>query len=125
MDLGGATGHLAAAVRERYPRMRTAVFDLPDVVEFARIEYHFEAVEWIAGDFFSDPLPHADIFGLGRILHDWDEERIAALLTKIRDALPSGGLFRASIIATYKHIQIIPDVTQTPGAESGSVYQPT
>jgi O-methyltransferase/methyltransferase family protein len=91
VDLGGATGHLAAAVRKRYPQMRTAVYDLQEVVEFASAEYQLEGVEWIGGDFFSDALPAADIFGLGRILHDWDVERITTLLTRISQALPSGG----------------------------------
>ena len=29
VDLGGATGHLAAAARERYPKLETTVLDLP------------------------------------------------------------------------------------------------
>jgi acetylserotonin N-methyltransferase len=45
----------------------------------------------IAGDFFTDPLPEADIFALGRILHDWSEEKIRILLKKIWERLPSGG----------------------------------
>jgi len=45
----------------------------------------------VAGDFFVDPLPPADIYGLGRILHDWPEEKIAKLLTKMCDGLPPGG----------------------------------
>lgn len=91
VDLGGATGHLAAAIQARYPRMHTAVLDLQEVVDFAQAEYRIGGVEWIAGDFFTDPLPEADIFGLGRILHDWDVERITTLLTRICRALPAGG----------------------------------
>ena len=29
----------------------------------------------IAGDFFVDPLPPADLYSLGRILHDWSDEK--------------------------------------------------
>jgi acetylserotonin N-methyltransferase len=83
VDLGGASGHLAQAVAQRYPDMRTTVFDLPAV---ARI---FPQVA--AGDFFVDPLPPADLYGLGRILHDWSEEKIHRLLKKIWEALPAGG----------------------------------
>ncbi len=43
------------------------------------------------GDFFADPLPPADLYGLGRILHDWNEEKIHRLLVKIRAALPANG----------------------------------
>ena len=43
------------------------------------------------GDFFTDPLPEADIFALGRILHDWSEEKVRTLLRKVWERLPSGG----------------------------------
>lgn len=87
VDLGGATGHLAIAARERYPSLSVAVFDLPAVVEVAREH----GVEAIAGDFFSDELPAADLYAMGRILHDWSEEKIRLLLRKIYDCLPAGG----------------------------------
>ncbi len=90
VDLGGATGHLAMAARERYPQLDAAVFDLPAVIEVAR-EQAEGRVELIAGDFFRDPLPEADLFAAGRILHDWNEEKIRALLEKIYRQLPEGG----------------------------------
>jgi acetylserotonin N-methyltransferase len=94
-DLGGATGHLAIAACERYPQLRAVVFDLPVVIEATRDYVAASAVgeriEGIAGDFFGDPLPEADLYSLGRILHDWPEERIRPLLSKIHAALPHGG----------------------------------
>lgn len=95
VDLGGATGHLVMAACERYPQIRAAVFDLPGVVAMAR-EYaeqspHRDRMDFIAGDFFSDPLPEADLFSLGRILHDWSEKKIHDLLAKIHARLPGGG----------------------------------
>jgi acetylserotonin N-methyltransferase len=83
VDLGGATGHLAAAVRARYPHLEAITFDLPAV---ARL-FH----QVTPGDFFTDPLPESDLYALGRILHDWAEEKIRALLLKICAALPAGG----------------------------------
>jgi acetylserotonin O-methyltransferase len=83
VDLGGVTGHLAQAAKERYPNLEVAVFDLPQVAEL------FDGV--IAGDFFNDPLSSADLYALGRILHDWSEDKIRTLLAKIYAALPSGG----------------------------------
>lgn len=83
VDLGGGTGHLAEAARERYPHLQTAVFDLPRVAEM------FPGT--IAGDFFTDPLPAADLYSLGRILHDWSEDKIGTLLAKIFASLPPGG----------------------------------
>lgn len=94
-DLGGATGHLAIAACELYPQMESVVFDLPQVTELAREQTsHSTARDRIhiaAGDFFHDPLPEADLYAMGRILHDWPDEKIAALLSKIFACLPVGG----------------------------------
>jgi acetylserotonin N-methyltransferase len=83
IDLGGASGHLVESIRERYPNMQAQVFDLPEVAKLYP--------GTIAGDFFSDPLPVADLYSVGRILHDWSDEKIARLLAKIYAALPEGG----------------------------------
>ena len=48
-------------------------------------------IELIAGDFFRDSLPAADLFAFGRILHDWSEEKVRFLLKKVWDRLPPGG----------------------------------
>src|SRR4051812_47176331 len=36
VDLGGATGHLGLAAKEKYPQMRVALFDLPEVIAIAK-----------------------------------------------------------------------------------------
>ncbi len=95
VDLGGATGHLALAACARYPHAQAAVFDLPGVLAITR-EYlqrspHGNRVELMAGDFFTDPLPEADLFALGRIVHDWSEDKIRRLLKKVWEKLPKGG----------------------------------
>lgn len=90
VDLGGATGHLALSAMEAYPALTAAVFDLAPVVEHAR-KFTGGRVDLIAGDFFTDPLPPADLYGVSRILHDWSEAKIRTLLTKIHTALPDGG----------------------------------
>ena len=95
VDLGGATGHLAIAACQRYPNMRAVVFDMPDAVPLARqivgASPVADRIRVVAGDFFVDPLPDGDLFALGRILHDWSEEKIATLLGRIHARLPDGG----------------------------------
>jgi acetylserotonin N-methyltransferase len=94
-DLGAATGHLAIAACEAWPQLRGIVSDLPGVLPLAaehiakspardRITVH-------AADFFTGELPVADLYALGRVLHDWPEEKIRLLLGRIFDCLPSGG----------------------------------
>jgi acetylserotonin N-methyltransferase len=90
VDLGGATGHLALAAKDRYPNLRVAVFDLREIGDFLR-EFCGNSAEIFGGDFFEDPLPEADLYAVGRILHDWSEEKIRRLLAKIFNALPSDG----------------------------------
>lgn len=90
VDLGGATGHLVKAACDRYPDLGGAVFDLPRVAAIAR-EHAGGRVEVIAGDFFEDDLPPADLFAVAQILHDWSEEKIDRLLRKIYERLPAGG----------------------------------
>jgi acetylserotonin N-methyltransferase len=94
-DLGGATGHLTIAACERYPKLRGIVFDFAKVLNVAREQIALsparERIDCVAGDFFADDLPEADLYALGRILHDWSPEKIDLLLKKIYDRLPSGG----------------------------------
>jgi acetylserotonin O-methyltransferase len=95
VDLGGATGHLAVAACKRYKALRAAIFDLAPVInlatDFLSHSPVVDRVDLIAGDFFKDPLPPADLYTLGRVLHDWSEEKARALLAKIHQALPPGG----------------------------------
>jgi len=94
-DLGGATGHLAIAACTRYSHLQGIVFDLPEAVPLAReivsASTFADRFQILSGDFFHDPLPDADLFALGRILHDWTEAKILLLLQRIFDRLPSQG----------------------------------
>jgi acetylserotonin N-methyltransferase len=95
VDLGGATGHLVLAACERYPELRGVVFDLPQAAALAE-EYRAlspvaDRVEIRSGDFFEDELPRADLYAVGRILHDWPDEQIERLLSKIAGTLPANG----------------------------------
>ncbi|HMF11119.1 MAG TPA: class I SAM-dependent methyltransferase [Gemmataceae bacterium] len=95
VDLGGATGHLAIAACQRYPALRAVVFDLPEAVplaqEIVRASPLADRIRVASGDFFVDPLPEGDLYTLGRILHDWTEEKIIRLLGRVFQSLPSGG----------------------------------
>jgi len=95
VDLGGATGHLAITACQRYSQLRATVFDLPEAVPLAReivaASPVADRVQVVPGDFFADPLPDCDLFALGRILHDWSEDKIIRLLTKIHGTLPADG----------------------------------
>jgi acetylserotonin O-methyltransferase len=95
VDLGGATGHFAIAACHRYSELRATVFDLPMAVGLAKeitaASGVSDRIEVVGGDFFVDPLPAGDLYSLGRIVHDWSQDKIRLLLAKIFAALPPGG----------------------------------
>ncbi|XP_054644155.1 probable bifunctional dTTP/UTP pyrophosphatase/methyltransferase protein isoform X2 [Dunckerocampus dactyliophorus] len=92
-DLGGCTGTMASEFTRAHPGMRVTVFDLPTVIQMSQ---HFhplcaeDRVTFVAGDFFKDALPKADLYILARILHDWSDEKVHALLGRIADACTPG-----------------------------------
>src|SRR5207248_1795996 len=71
-DVGGATGLLATEVAKRHRHMRCISFDLPPVEPIARRSIAAvgltDRVQPAAGNFFTDPLPRADIITMGMIL---------------------------------------------------------
>ena len=95
VDLGGATGHLTIEICERYPHLQGTVFDFAKVLDVAREQIALsparDRITCVSGDFFTGQLPAADLYALGRILHDWAPDKIRILLRKVHDALPEGG----------------------------------
>jgi len=98
-DVGGATGLLSIEVAKRHLQMKCISFDLPVVEPIARRSIAAaglgDRVTTASGDFFSDPLPKADVLTMGMILHDWNLERKKQLIRAAYEALPVGGAFVA------------------------------
>lgn len=91
MDIGGGTGAFLGAVAKVAPRLDLHLFDLDEVVAGVpdplsdRLTVH-------GGSFRDDPLPEgADAISLIRVLYDHADETVAALLSKVYEALPPGG----------------------------------
>ena len=96
-DVGGATGQLSIILAQGHPHLRCTSFDLPVVEPIATRTIQqagvAERVTAVAGDFFADPLPTADVITMGLILHDWNLERKRQLIGAAFEALPAGGAF--------------------------------
>jgi hypothetical protein len=87
VDVGGGNGSLLAELLRLQPGLRGIVFDLPETV---RDEATFgERMEFVAGSFF-ERVPVGDVYVLSTILHDWDDQRSAAILRTIRASAPDG-----------------------------------
>uniref|UniRef100_A0A673CNA7 Acetylserotonin O-methyltransferase-like n=1 Tax=Sphaeramia orbicularis TaxID=375764 RepID=A0A673CNA7_9TELE len=124
-DLGGCTGAIAYELTKAHPEMSVTVFDLPEVVEMSE---HFHPshtdnrVSFVAGDFFKDELPKADLYILARILHDWPDEKVHILLKKIGDACTPGCavLLAETMLdgqTAYSALQGLNMLAQTEGME--------
>ncbi|MBV9141860.1 MAG: nuclear transport factor 2 family protein [Pseudonocardiales bacterium] len=94
-DVGCAKGALLSRVLRRHPHLSGVGLDLPPVGPiFAETAEQFGLVDrmrFVAGSFFTDPLPSADVIVLGHVLHDWDLKTKRMLLEKAYKVLPDGG----------------------------------
>ncbi len=87
VDVGGGNGSLLVELLRRQPGLRGIVFDLPETVRGE--EALGDRIEFVEGDFF-ESVPEGDVYVLSGILHDWNDERAAAILRSIHAAAPAG-----------------------------------
>jgi N,N-dimethyltransferase/O-methyltransferase len=96
VDLGGARGNMAARLATAHAHMSGTVYDLPAIepffTELMRVRGTTGRVHFHAGDFFRDPLPEADVYIIGHVLHDWPVERRRELVARTYDAVRPGGI---------------------------------
>jgi O-methyltransferase domain/Dimerisation domain len=95
VDVGGGSGTFIHALMAVNPTLRGTVFDLPSVTPTALEAEHELGVQdrfsVVAGDFFQDAIPPADLYLLKRILHDWNDDACLAILRNCRQAINPGG----------------------------------
>jgi O-methyltransferase/methyltransferase family protein len=95
IDIGCAEGAVPVQIALAHDHVTGGGFDLPPIAPiFDSYVSGFgldERLSFTAGDFFADPLPSADVFVMGHILHDWNNDEKQLLLRKAYDALPGGG----------------------------------
>jgi precorrin-6B methylase 2 len=113
IDIGTAEGCLPVEVVRAHPHISGGGFDLPELREMfeANVREHglADRMQFHAGDFFTMPLPPADVIVLGRILHNWNLDIKRMLLGKAYRALPKGG-------ALLVHETLIPEDRRSDAA---------
>jgi hypothetical protein len=95
IDIGCAQGAVPVAIATAHDHLTGGGFDLPQVAPIfnSYVAQHGQTdrLRFTPGNFFTDPLPNADVLVMGHILHDWDLSEKRLLLQKAYDALPTGG----------------------------------
>ena len=94
-DIGGAGGDLSIQLAIHRPDIQSTSFDLPQATPIAQRNINSngvsDRVQAVAGNFFTDAFPEADVITMGNILHDWNVEEKKMLIKKAYTALPEGG----------------------------------
>lgn len=96
LDVGGGSGCFSIAIAQQYPEIHCTIMDLnamcqlvPDYVNAGGVTGQVDA---IAVDMFREEWPGSyDAMFFSNILHDWNFETCATLLSKAYAGLPEGG----------------------------------
>lgn len=88
IDVGGGTGALLRSLRQNCPETNLVLFDLPEVI---KISGDLGTIRSTGGNFFTEIPAVADGIFLSRVLHDWDDERVLAILRNCHVSLPAEG----------------------------------
>jgi hypothetical protein len=93
IDVGGGQGTLLAAILKRHPGPNGVLFDMPDVIEMAKVMLtqqgkHYRC-QFVPGNFFESVPGGGTLYMLKRILHDWDDGRSRQILATCRRNMPA------------------------------------
>jgi hypothetical protein len=97
VDVGGAHGHLLAAVVGRHRRLRGILYDQPQVVAAAAASGFITdkkvagRITVESGSFFDAVPAGADAYLMKYIIHDWNDDQCVQILTNCRLAMAGGG----------------------------------
>jgi hypothetical protein len=91
VDVGGGDGTLLMGLLDAMPTMSGVVVDKEEVVSRAReraeVADFGDRLEFRPGDFFETLPSGAELYLLGWILHDWDDEASGRILRACRQAM--------------------------------------
>jgi orsellinic acid C2-O-methyltransferase len=95
MDIGGGNARLLADILAATPSLTGVLFDLPHVAPAAQALLAGRGLATRCrvegGSFFEGVPTGADLHLLMQVLHDWDDDRVVAILRACRAALPTDG----------------------------------
>lgn len=94
VDIAGGHGYMLAQALKSAPALEGVLFDVQAVVDGAAALLENEGVadrvEKVSGDFFAAVPAGADAYMMKHIIHDWDDERAAKILSNIQAVMADG-----------------------------------
>lgn len=94
-DVGTAQGCFPVQVALANLQIEGIGFDLPELAgsfeDYVAESGLSSRLRFMAGDFFQDQFPEADVIVLGRVLHNWDIDTKRMLLAKASESVRAGG----------------------------------
>lgn len=95
VDIGGAHGHLMAAILAKYPGMQGIVFDQPHVVPGAeqvlRAAGVLDRAELVGGDYLESVPAGGGAYVISHVLHQLSDAAAITVLTNIRRVIAPDG----------------------------------
>jgi len=111
MDIGCGSAALLAGLLDRHRKLQGVGFDLPRCREVAEKQMRdlklSDRFRFEAGNFFQKIPSGADTLLLKSVIHDWDDEHNAMILSNCKRALPRGG--RLILIERIMPERALPD----------------
>ncbi len=132
LDLGGGMGTYALSFCSRYPRLRAAVFDLPDVARLARRNIKKaamqERVSVFEGECLSDSLPAGpfDLIFISNLLHIYNPADCRRIVKRAASVLEPGGtmVIHDYIFGCGDAVSVsLFDITMLIGTPQGRCYE--
>jgi hypothetical protein len=95
VDVGGGHGQMLASILQAHPTLQGVLFDqshvvagAPPLLERAGVA---DRCEVVGGDFFITVPASYEAYLLSRVIHDWDDERAIAILSRCQQAMQPRG----------------------------------
>lgn len=91
VDVGGGNGAMLRQVLAEKTELRGVLYDLPQVVAAAqrmRVPEDLRVrLTYAVGDFFREVPQGGDVYVLSHVLHDWPDDRAAAILRRVAEGM--------------------------------------
>lgn len=92
IDAGGGLGHLGEALLRLHPELKVTVLERREVVDLMELPPDLDGrLVGQVGDLLQPWPLDADAVVMARVLHDWDDQHAAVILSRARAALSGGG----------------------------------